>query len=139
MDRYRKIKCVQGLIISLDEQIYRADQNKASDEHHDMIINKYWDAMREQLDEPEKKKEDIAEPRYDYVIKVNCVAHAYFEEKISYDQIVFLSNFSQSKNKLYTITYSHGHPSKSEGSLTPNESVKVQNHMIFNIADTSGA
>jgi len=50
MDKYKKIKCVQGLIISLDEQIYRHDNLKDLDQAKEAtIINSYYKAILEQL------------------------------------------------------------------------------------------
>lgn len=64
MNNYQKIKCVQGLIISLDEQIYRLDRlnnPKPGKADYDLVIEQYFNAIKEQLDEPEKQKEDNKE------------------------------------------------------------------------------
>lgn len=62
MDRYKKLMCVKGLIMSLDEQFYRLDQGKSAGLHaYDVVLNKYWDAIKEQLSESEKQKEDCGE------------------------------------------------------------------------------
>jgi hypothetical protein len=61
MDKYKKIKCVQGLIMSLDEQIYRYDQLKLDPEFYDKMVDQYYDAILEQLIETEKVMEDINE------------------------------------------------------------------------------
>ena len=60
MDKYRKIQCVRGLIVSLDEQLARYDQNKQmTQDLEKKIINHYFDAILEQLeqskDENQKK------------------------------------------------------------------------------------
>ena len=52
MDSYQKLKAVQGLIQSLDEQIYRLDTVKkevASDEVYNDVVIKYYNAIVEFL------------------------------------------------------------------------------------------
>ncbi len=53
MDKYKKLKAVQGLINSLDEQIYRNDQ-KNSDQSLNKLVeekltNQYYTAILELL------------------------------------------------------------------------------------------
>jgi len=63
LDRYKKLKAVQGLIQSLDEQIYRYDtvkKDEASQEVFGILIDKYYNAIINLLtNEPEKKLEDM--------------------------------------------------------------------------------
>ena len=62
MDKYLKVQCVQGLILSLNEQLSRYDQNKQMNpELQKKLVEQYYDAILEQLDQPEdiKKKELI--------------------------------------------------------------------------------
>ena len=55
MDKYKKLKAVQGLITSLDEQIYRYQQagwiNLDAKENEEKLINQYYDAILELLNE----------------------------------------------------------------------------------------
>jgi len=49
MDKYRKLKAVQGLIVSLDEQIYRFDQIHTpapiAPEEYSRLIQIYYDEI----------------------------------------------------------------------------------------------
>lgn len=57
MDKYQKLKAVQGLIISLDEQIYRLDQkNDNGIDIYDTVTNKYYDSILEFLQKEDYKK-----------------------------------------------------------------------------------
>lgn len=52
MDKYRKLKAIQGLIVSLDEQIYRYDQGKQGpihSHHEKTIVEEYFQAVKELL------------------------------------------------------------------------------------------
>ena len=62
MDKYKKLKAVQGLIISLDEQIYRYDQKDSGQVMYDKLTNQYYDAILELLISKEKQKEDTDIP-----------------------------------------------------------------------------
>jgi len=51
MDKYKKLKAVQGLIASLDEQIFRQEQFKTiTAESEQQTIDQYFDAIKEVLD-----------------------------------------------------------------------------------------
>lgn len=59
------------------------------------------------------------------------------EKPLSYEEVVKLAfdNPPQGENILITVTYSRGnHPP--EGTLTPGETVKVKDGMIFNVTPT---
>ena len=62
MDKYRKMQCVRGLLISLDEQLARHDQlSKGSDaESENKIVDHYYNAIKEQL----KQSEDIEKKEF---------------------------------------------------------------------------
>ena len=45
MDKYKSLKAVQGLIMSLDEQIYRFDQNKTENKEYVTLIDEYFDTI----------------------------------------------------------------------------------------------
>ncbi len=57
MDKYQKLKAVQGLIMSLDEQYYRMDQSKepVNKNSYKSVTNQYYDAILNFLQEEEKK------------------------------------------------------------------------------------
>lgn len=69
MDRYKKLMCVKGLLMSLDEQIYRVDQEKGKtvidsekmQEVYDTVLDQYWDAIKEQLGFPNERERLIKE------------------------------------------------------------------------------
>ncbi len=52
MDKYKKLKAVQGLIISLDEQIYRMEQYKRVpiQDMEPKLIDQYFTAIKELID-----------------------------------------------------------------------------------------
>lgn len=43
------------------------------------------------------------------------------------------------RDKVYSVTYHHGSPSKPSGTLAKGETVVLYEGMIFNVADTSSA
>jgi hypothetical protein len=52
MDKYKKLKAVQGLIVSLDEQIYRMEQfhkEEFSQAVEEKVIDQYYSAVTELL------------------------------------------------------------------------------------------
>lgn len=54
MDKYLNIQCVKGLIMSLDEQLYKYfDKDNLPENLREKIINQYYDAILEQLEQPE--------------------------------------------------------------------------------------
>lgn len=57
MDRYKKLMCVKGLVISLEEQLYQYFQKNIFEKDIKIkIIDSYYDAILEQLSETEKQK-----------------------------------------------------------------------------------
>ena len=59
MDRYKKLMCVKGLIISLDEQMYRVDQKKdmASEMEYGTLVEQYYKSIIEFLNKEETNEE----------------------------------------------------------------------------------
>ena len=50
MDKYKKLKAVQGLIVSLDEQIFRYEQFKKIDQAiESQLVNQYFEAVDDVL------------------------------------------------------------------------------------------
>ncbi len=138
MDKYAKLICIKGLIMSMDEQLnMHFHKDGLTEQIRKVITDKYYDAVLEQLDETEKAKEDHHVDNF--VIKVNGVSHAFFEQKISSEQVVALTNLELTGNEILTITYSHGAKNKPTGILEVNESIQVKDKMIFNIVETSAA
>ena len=50
MNRYKKLKAAQGLIISLDEQLYLKEQFKHDDITEAQIVDQYFIAVKEVMD-----------------------------------------------------------------------------------------
>ena len=74
MDKYLKLQCVKGLLMSLDEQLGMRFQKEGLSESTKLIItDKYYDAILEQLEEEEniKKKKFIIDLHKSGVITEN--------------------------------------------------------------------
>ncbi len=132
MDKYKKLMCVKGLIMSLDEQIYRVDQKgDIKQAVYQDILTQYWDAVKEQLGEAVE---------YNFDIKVNGIDHAHYTKTISFDEVARFVNL-KCRNQDLTITYSGGVIEKSghSGTLLPNVEIEVTNDMVFNAVMTNKA
>ncbi len=59
-------------------------------------------------------------------------------EQISYVQVVTLEvpNYSPNSGISYAVKYTRGEGHKPEGILTPGESVKVKEGMVFSVSET---
>jgi hypothetical protein len=77
-------------------------------------------------------------PKKELTIIVNGRPKEVPKEDITYDQVVALAfeNPPTGDNILITITYRRGHGDKPEGSLTPGDSTKVKDGMIFDVTAT---
>lgn len=69
-------------------------------------------------------------------IIVNATPHKWDEKKISYAEVVGLSNYASQPDVPYTITYTKGVPKKPEGDLPKGHSVPVNNGMDFHVSPT---
>jgi len=58
MDKYKILKAVQGLVMSLDEQIYRRDQKNSTQDVYDRLVDDYYDAILKFLVKEGKTKEN---------------------------------------------------------------------------------
>ena len=60
------------------------------------------------------------------------------KEELTFDEIVRLafSPVPTGDNILITVAYRRGHSSKPQGTVVPGGSVKVVNHMIFDVTAT---
>lgn len=72
-------------------------------------------------------------------IIVNGSQHEWAKEDITYGDVVMLAKPTDSLPFAYSMTYRKGRADKPEGILHPNESVKVNDGMLFNVYDTSNA
>lgn len=59
-------------------------------------------------------------------------------EQISYAQVVTLEvpNYSPNSGISYAVKYTRGDGNKPEGILTPGDSVKVKEGMVFSVSET---
>jgi hypothetical protein len=74
----------------------------------------------------------------DTSIIVNGRNRTVVDKSISYEDVVRLA-YEKPPRSLLTVTFYRGPFRKSEGSLTPGETINVKDGMVFNVADTSGA
>lgn len=60
------------------------------------------------------------------------------KDEVSFEELVALAfdNPPKGPNIVFTITYRRGQGNKPEGTLTPGETVKVKDGMIFNVTAT---
>lgn len=72
------------------------------------------------------------------VIIVEGTPHEWSKPMISYTEVVTLfdPNYPQHPEVTYSVTYKRGPADKPEGILSPGASVKVTNHMVFNVSPT---
>lgn len=72
-------------------------------------------------------------------IIVNGRPKEWSKKLISFEEVVVLAFGSYDNNSAvcYTVTYSRGHHSKTEGSMVKGQEVKVKRKMIFNVTATS--
>lgn len=136
MDKYMRLMAIKGLIMSMDEQIHQRFQKDNLPENiQKIIVDKYYDAILEQLSETEKAKEDVEEIIYNIII--NGREYTHIGNIISHDDVKLKLSISYSKK--VTITYSNKDKNLARGILLTGESVDVKNDMIFNILDASKA
>lgn len=53
VDKYKQLMCVKGLIMSLDEQVYRCDQKKVGEAVYDEVVLGYYKSIKNFLDNHE--------------------------------------------------------------------------------------
>lgn len=71
-------------------------------------------------------------------IVINGTPHEVEKDEITYDAVVTLAfpDFPQHPERTYSVTYKRGHGNKPEGILSPGETVKVKDEMIFYVKHT---
>jgi hypothetical protein len=72
-------------------------------------------------------------------IIVNTRPHEWAQKTISYEDVVELAYPGQpiGDGEEVTVRFTRGHDDKHEGSLTPGQTVKVKNRMVFDAYRTS--
>jgi len=93
--------------------------------------------MKENRYMSDSKNEDVGHEKAVEII-VNGRQKEVKSEELSFEQIVALAfpTPPTGSNIVYTITYRKGNGNKPEGTLTPGESVKIKDGMIFNVTAT---
>ena len=157
MDKYMKLQCVKGLLMSLEEQLGMRFQKDGLTENEKRIITeKYYDAIQEQLDEPEKAKEDI-DLKKDNVqeileetnqiddsqvkkIMINGIRKPILSDQLTYSELLDLAFEKPNLSTEYTITYSYKDKFDRSGSIIlGDDPITIKDDMVFNITDTSKA
>ena len=60
MDKYMKLMAIKGLIMSMDDQLFQRFQKDNLPENvKTIVVNQYYDAILEQLEQPEDKEKMI--------------------------------------------------------------------------------
>ncbi len=71
-------------------------------------------------------------------IIVEGTPHEWPKDEISYAEVVTLEvpNYAEHPEITYSVKYKNGHGQKPEGILSPGDSVKVKEGMIFSVSET---
>lgn len=71
-------------------------------------------------------------------IVVEGTPHEWPKGEITYAEVVTLEvpDFAQHPEITYAVKYKRGHGNKPEGILSPGDSVKVKDGMIFSVSET---
>ena len=71
-------------------------------------------------------------------IVVAGTPHEWPKSEISYAEVVTLEvpDYTKHPEITYSVKYKNGHGNKPEGILSPGESVKVKEGMIFSVSET---
>lgn len=71
-------------------------------------------------------------------IIVEGTPHEWPKEEISYTEVVTLEvpDYAQHPEITYSVKYKNGHGHKPEGVLSPGDSVRVKEGMIFSVSET---
>ncbi len=75
---------------------------------------------------------------HEITIIVEGTPHQWFKTTISYSEVVTLfdPNYPQHPDITYSVTFKKGPNHKPEGILSPGGSIKVKDHMVFNVSAT---
>ncbi|MBX3513348.1 MAG: multiubiquitin domain-containing protein [Xanthobacteraceae bacterium] len=126
-------------------------KKKLSGNHIKILVGKEDENVElflELMNEPDKLIADddhvqIGEPGVEKMktqktgvtIKVNAKPHKWEKPKISYAEVVGLSEYASQPNIPYTITFTKG-PNKPQGDLVKGDSVHVRDGMDFHVSPT---
>jgi hypothetical protein len=76
---------------------------------------------------------------YDFLIIVNAREKQWFNERISFTQLIVLAfGYAESNaNTTYSVTYKKGDNNRPEGIMVEGDSIKVKDDMRFNVTMTN--
>lgn len=76
---------------------------------------------------------------YDFTIIVNAREKQWFNERISFTQLIVLAfGYAENNaNTTYSVTYKKGDNSRPEGIMVEGDSLKVKDDMRFNVTQTN--
>lgn len=76
---------------------------------------------------------------YDFTIIVNAREKQWFNERISFTQVIVLAfGFAENNaNTTYSVTYKKGNNNKPEGIMVEGDEIKVKDDMRFNVTQTN--
>lgn len=71
-------------------------------------------------------------------IIAEATPHEWPKEEIKYEEVVALEfpNYTPSSNITYSVGYERGQGNKPEGNMSPGDSIKVKEGMIFRVSET---
>ena len=71
-------------------------------------------------------------------IIVEATPHEWPKGEITYEEVVTLEvpDYTPSSNITYSVGYERGRGNKPEGTMSPGDSVKVKEGMIFRVSET---
>ena len=72
-------------------------------------------------------------------IIVEGTPHEWPKGEITYEEVVALEipGYTPSSNITYSVGYERGQGNKPEGTMSPGDSVKVKERMVFRVSETS--
>lgn len=72
-------------------------------------------------------------------IVVEGSAHQWPKDEITYTEVVALEvpNYTPDSNITYSVGYERGQGNKPQGTMSPGESIKIKERMIFRVSETS--
>ncbi len=140
MTRYQKLDCVKGLLMGMDKQLddlYKKKMDASIEKQLEkVVVDKYYEAVQELLDEGEPTNDPEKEEEFVEVI-INGEWYSVPFSGIGYDYVVAKAGFDNSK--VLTVIYNSD---TVNGSLNFEEKtvrVTPESNMIFNVSNTTGA
>jgi hypothetical protein len=91
------------------------------------------------MDTPKDNEKQIIDVKKEYSIIINARQKQWFENEISFEQVITHSFgiYQSNDSTVYTVTYSRGDDKKPNGMMVPGDSIKVKDKMVFNVTATN--